>query len=148
MKRKVVNFEDVHVGMELAPVHKVINTTQMFLFSAVTKNPHRIHYDEKYAHREGLPSVLVHGPLQGAQLAGYVTDWMGAEGFLKKFSYSNRGMALPNQPLVLKGVVKAKSVSGGSAVVELDVWEENEAGEVIVPATASVILPLSSSKNE
>lgn len=39
-------------------------TTTLFQFSALTWNPHRIHYDHPYATRqEGYPGLLVHGPL-------------------------------------------------------------------------------------
>ena len=39
-------------------------TTTLFQFSALTYNPHRIHYDHPYATgQEGYPGVLVHGPL-------------------------------------------------------------------------------------
>ncbi|MBK6584498.1 MAG: hypothetical protein IPG20_16645 [Gammaproteobacteria bacterium] len=57
-------YEDVHEGMEIAPVSRTVTTKQMFLYSAVTRNAHRIHYEEKFAHAEGLPAVLVQGPLQ------------------------------------------------------------------------------------
>lgn len=134
-------YEDVQEGMELAPVTKTVTTTQMFLYSAITRNPHRIHYDEKFAHSEGLPTVLVHGPLQGAQLSTYVTDWMGPGGFLKKFSYSNRGMALPGQPLTLRGKVARRYQVDDHPAVDLELWEENAAGDLLVPASATVLLP-------
>ena len=134
-------FEDVEEGMELAPVTRTVSTTQMFLYSAVTRNAHRIHYEEKFAQSEGLPKVLVQGPLQGAQLSAYVTDWMGPQGFLKKFSYSNRGMALPGQPLMLRGKVRRKYLFDGHAAVDLEVWEENAQGQTLVPAQATVLLP-------
>jgi 3-methylfumaryl-CoA hydratase len=36
----------------------------LFMFSALTYNAHRIHYDRRYAHDvEGHPDLLVHGPL-------------------------------------------------------------------------------------
>src|SRR5690606_15430316 len=36
----------------------------LFRFSALTFNPHRIHYDQPYATGvEGYPGLLVHGPL-------------------------------------------------------------------------------------
>ncbi len=39
-------------------------TTTLFQFSALTYNPHRIHYDHPYATgQEGYPGLLVHGPL-------------------------------------------------------------------------------------
>lgn len=134
-------FEDVQEGQELAPVTKSVGTTQMFLYSAVTRNAHRIHYDERYAHTERLPTILVHGPLQGAQLSAYVTDWMGPRGFLKKFSYSNRGMAFPGEQLTMKGKVVRKHGLDGRGAVDLEVWEENAKGERLVPATATVLLP-------
>jgi hydroxyacyl-ACP dehydratase HTD2-like protein with hotdog domain len=134
-------YEDVSEGIELPPVTKTVTTTQMFLFSAITRNPHRIHYDERFAHGEGLPTVLVHGPLQGAQLSAYVSDWMGPGGFLKKFSYSNRGMALPGQALTLRGKVTRKYRMDDRAAVDLELWEENAAGDLLVPASATVLLP-------
>ena len=134
-------FEDVCEGMELAPLTKTVTTTQMFLYSAITRNPHRIHYDEKFAHSEGLPTVLVQGPLQGAQLSAYVSDWMGAGGFLKKFTYSNRGMALAGQSLTLRGKVVKEYELEGRPAVDLEVWEENATGDLLVPATATVFLP-------
>lgn len=133
-------YEDVYEGMELPPLTKAVSTTQMFLYSAVTRNPHRIHYEEKFAHSEGLPTVLVQGPLQGAQLSAYVTDWMGAEGFLKKFSYSNRGMAQPDKALTMKGKVISKHLDGDRYAVDLELREENEEGDLLVPATATVYL--------
>lgn len=134
-------FEDVEEGMELAPATRTVTTTQMFLYSAVTRNAHRIHYEEKFAQSEGLPKVLVQGPLQGAQLSAYVTDWMGPQGFLRKFSYSNRGMALPGQPLTLRGKVRRKYLLDGQAAVDLEVWEESAEGQTLVPAQATVLLP-------
>lgn len=134
-------YEDVHEGMDLAPLTKSVGTTQMFLYSAVTRNAHRIHYDEKYAHTERLPTILVHGPLQGAQLSAFVTDWMGPRGFLKKFGYSNRGMAFPGEPLTLKGRVVKKHLLEGRPAVDLEVWEENAKGERLVPASATVLMP-------
>jgi 3-methylfumaryl-CoA hydratase len=37
----------------------------LFRFSALTFNPHRIHYDRPYTmEQEGYPGLIVHGPLQ------------------------------------------------------------------------------------
>lgn len=138
---KQMYFEDVDEGTELPPLTKTPSTTQMFLFSAVTRNAHRIHYEKDFAASEGLPNVLVHGPLQGAMLSAFVTTWMGDAGFLKRFAYSNRGMATPGEPLTFKGRVKKKFQADGRHAVELEVWEENARGEVLAPGQAVVYLP-------
>lgn len=40
------------------------DSIQLFRFSALTYNAHRIHYDQDYARNvEGYPNVMVHGPL-------------------------------------------------------------------------------------
>ncbi len=77
MSQRVI--EDVSVGDEMPPMVKNASRAQLFLFSAATNNPHRIHYDREYAAVEGHPDVLVHGPLQGAWLSQFVADWAGPE---------------------------------------------------------------------
>jgi len=50
-------------------VSLVADTTRLFRFSSLTANSHRIHYDLPYAvEAEGLPGLLVHGPLMGMVL--------------------------------------------------------------------------------
>jgi hydroxyacyl-ACP dehydratase HTD2-like protein with hotdog domain len=134
-------FEDLDEGMELPPVARQGSTTQLFLFSAITRNAHRIHYDKDYAESEEHPGVLVHGPLHGAMLSSYVTNWAGDEGWLRKLSYQNRGPATPEDVLTFKGRVTRKYQEGENNIVEIDVWEENQRGEVTVPGSAVVYLP-------
>lgn len=142
MGDRQVYFEDVYEGMELPPVERRVNTTQLFLFSAITRNPHRIHYDREFAQSEDHPDVLVHGPLHGAMLCSYLTDWAGPGGWLRRINYQNRGRATPADTLTFKARVTKLSEEAGRGVVALDVWEENQHGQVNVPASALVLLPL------
>ena len=130
-------LEDVSVGQELEPMTKNASRAQLFVFSAATNNPHRIHYDREYAAVEGHPDVLVHGPLQGAWLSQYVVDWAGPRGRLLTLSWQNRARAFPERDLTFRGRVTA--VAGDE--VALDVWEEDEQGAVLMPGTARVRLP-------
>jgi len=129
--------EDVAVGQAMAPMVKNASRAQLFLFSAATNNPHRIHYDREYAAVEGHPDLLVHGPLQGAWLSQFVTDWAGPAGRVIGLSWQNRGRAFPERELTFKGRVTA--VAGDE--VTLEVWEEDESGAVLMPGTARVRLP-------
>jgi hydroxyacyl-ACP dehydratase HTD2-like protein with hotdog domain len=132
-----LHFEDVHPGTELPPMIKTASRTQLFLYSAASSNPHRIHYDREYAAVEGHPDVLVHGPLQGAWLAQFVSDWMGPHGRLLNLTWQNRARAFPESELTFRGRVTAAA----DGVVELEVWEENADGQVLMPGTARVRLP-------
>ncbi len=127
---------DVSVGDELPVVIRNASRVQLFLYSAATWNPHRIHYDVDYARFEGHPDVIVHGPLQGAWLSQYVTDWAGPAGRILNLSWQNRASALPEQDYEFRGMVKA--IEGN--VVTLDVWEQTREGVVIMPGEARVWL--------
>jgi hydroxyacyl-ACP dehydratase HTD2-like protein with hotdog domain len=131
------HIEDVTMGEELPPLVKNASRAQLFLFSAATNNPHRIHYDREYAAKEGHPDVLVHGPLQGAWLHQFVRDWAGPRGRVIELDYQNRGRAFPEQDYTFRGRVTA--IEGD--VVSLELREEDGGGTVLVPATAKVRLP-------
>ena len=130
---------DVSAGTELEPVVRQASRAQLFLYSAATHNPHRIHYDRDYALTEGHPDVIVHGPLQGAWLSQYVTDWAGPRARLLGLTWQNRRSALPEHDDTFKGVVR----SVDDDVVGLEVWAEDGDGTVLMPGTATVRLPAS-----
>ena len=130
-------LEDTHAGDEMPAMVKNASRAQLFLYSAATSNPHRIHYDREYAAVEGHPDVLVHGPLQGAWLAQFVCDWMGPQGRLVGLGWENRARAFPERDLTFKGRV----TSVQDDVIALEVWEEDDTGQVLMPGTARVRLP-------
>jgi 3-methylfumaryl-CoA hydratase len=52
----------------------------LFRYSALTFNPHRIHYDRPYAMQvEGYPGLVVHGPFSQQCLLDLLRDRVGAE---------------------------------------------------------------------
>lgn len=131
---------DVSVDQPLPVMTKNASRAQLFLYSAASFNPHRIHYDRDYAAVEGHPDVLVHGPLQGSWLTQFITDWIGPLGRLKTVTWQNRASAFPEQDLEFHGKVLAVDLVSGQ--VDLEVWEQTESGQVLMPGTASVILPV------
>ena len=136
-----VYYEDVEVGLELPTLHKTPSNTLLFLYSAITWNPQRIHFDKDYTLTEGYKDIIVHGPLRGAFLSQLLTRWIGDEGVLKKMSYANRDIAYVNEPLACKGTVTRKSIENGQGLVECDIWVENAQGAKLTLGNATVILP-------
>ncbi len=134
-------FEDVTVGMVLPPLTKTPSNTLLFLYSAITWNPQRIHFDKDYTLSEGYRDIVVHGPLRGAFLSQLLTRWIGEAGTLKKLSYANRDIAYVNEPLTCKGTVTRTWVEGGKGYVECEIWVENTQGTRLTPGQATVILP-------
>jgi 3-methylfumaryl-CoA hydratase len=63
-----------------------VGPVQLFRFSAVTFNSHRIHYDRDYATGvEGYPELVVHGPLTALLLAEFVREKTGRS--LRNFEF-------------------------------------------------------------
>jgi hydroxyacyl-ACP dehydratase HTD2-like protein with hotdog domain len=132
-----IHVEDVSPGDDLPPAIRRAGRAQLFLYSAATWNPHRIHYDTEFARSEGHADIIVHGPLQGAWLTQYLTDWMGPRGRLVSAGWQNRASALPDEDLTFRGRITA--VEGD--LVSIEVTECNAAGDVLMPARGMVRLP-------
>ena len=141
MTRQQIYFEDIEIDDDLPTMVKTPTRAQLFMYSAISWNVHRIHYDEAYAKTEDHPTVLVHGPLQGAFLGQYMTNWVSPGGTLKKIAYSNRGLALPDEPYIVKGCVTGKRIEDGQHLVDCDLRGENNAGEIAAVGSATVIVP-------
>jgi hydroxyacyl-ACP dehydratase HTD2-like protein with hotdog domain len=131
------HLEDVKPGDALPPLVKNASRAQLFLFSAATNNPHRIHYDRDYARHEGHDDVLVHGPLQGAWLHQFAQAWAGPRGRVLALAFQNRGRAFPERDLTLRG--RVAGLDGDVASLEIELVDDT--GAVLVPATARVRLP-------
>lgn len=82
---------------------KLVRTpVDLFRFSAVTFNSHRIHYDPAYATgEEGYPALVVHGPLSAITLAESVRARTGRE--LAEFSFRATAPLFVDVPFTLVG---------------------------------------------
>ena len=135
-------FEDVQIGEELPVLQKDINLARMMAYGAATWDFIRIHYDADYVREQGFDGPFVDGQMLGGYLAQHVQDWSGPESFLRKLSFRNRVMVYPGDVLKLHGVVTGAYVDGDEAMVECDLWVENQRGDRVVhPASAVVRFP-------
>ena len=136
-------FDELEAGQELPPLVKTPSEVQVFMFSAITWDTHRTHFDTPYSvDEESLPGILVHGHLQGAFLSQYAAKWAGAAGRLRSLDYQNRGMVIPGERLTVRAKVTGKSEEAGMGVVTLDMWLEKDGGELPTTAAAVVEIPL------
>ncbi|NKY32796.1 acyl dehydratase [Nocardia speluncae] len=139
-----LRFGTVRVGDRLPEKRHVPTRLQLFRYSAVTWNTHRIHFDSDYAEVEGYPDVLVQSHLHGAFLAQLCTDWIGSRGRLTKLGVTVRRFAVPDDVLVCTGVVTdIERADGDHGVVHIDLNETRESDHVVCAiGAATVSLPL------
>lgn len=112
----------------------------LFLFSAATWNPHRVHYDQRYTRDvEGHDELLVQGPLQAVHLFQALGDALVDGARMTSVSYRHLAALHVDEPVVIGGRLQA--VDGTTATVEM--WMERaESGERTTAGTAVVSLPV------
>lgn len=136
-------FNDITVGDKLPEqVHRP-TAVQLFRYSAVTWNSHRVHYDTAYAHAEGYPDVLVHSHLHGAFLTRLCTDWMQPSGRLVSLALQVKKFANPGNVLSCRGQVLSKETVGDEGLVTVKIEEVRDDEIVCAPGEAVIAFPLS-----
>jgi len=152
MAKEQIYWEDVEVGTELPTLPKIADSLMLVKWAGASGdfNPH--HYEDAFGKSQGTGGTIVHGLLKHAWLIQLVTNWMGDEGFMKKFSCQYRGLDHPrlmktmNEPQegetwLCKGKVTNKYVDGDEHCLDLEIGVESGKGEITTPGTATVVLP-------
>lgn len=132
-----MNINELAPGDPLPSREHTATNVGLFMYNAAVWNHHRIHYDEKYTTEvEQHPGIVIDGPLQGDWLSQVALNWLGNQGQLLGFNYSNRRAAYLGETLISGGSITAVDPTSGE--VELALFIKNAEGEVITPGQATV----------
>lgn len=77
-----------------------------------------IHIDDEFARSVGLPGRILHGLWTMAQVARAQTDAAGGPERLRRLSVQFRGMAVPEQEIVVSS--KVREISGAVALIDTE----------------------------
>ncbi|HYX03433.1 MAG TPA: protein dehydratase [Reyranella sp.] len=116
-----------------APWRRTItpDPVMLFRYSAVTFNPHRIHYDRTYCLEvEGYPGLVVHGPFAQQCLFDLLRDSMPGRR-IKTFSVRARAPLFDNAPF---DVIGRPTADGKGA----ELWTVTPNGTIAAQATATL----------
>jgi 3-methylfumaryl-CoA hydratase len=114
------------VGDVLPPLQQSVSPFQLFRYSAVTWNPHRIHFDEEHAHAEGHRGLALHSHLRAALALRAVTEGLGPGWRITTVAYRLRRPLYA--PVALTYTARVTAADDDRVTVEL--IEENPSGEV------------------
>lgn len=136
-------FEDFAEGQELPTVTKgpMMVGHQVRWAGACDNYESEFHHDEYVAKAQGLPGILLSGPLMASFLLTAVVQWMGRDARLVRFFDQNRGSTMPRDMAYLHGKVRRKYEEDGKAFLDLECWITNQRGEVTTPGSALVEMP-------
>jgi len=149
---KQLYWEDIEVGSEIAPLSKVATSQMLVKWAGASGDFNPLHYEDSFAASQGVSKSIVHGQLKRAWLVQLITDWIGEQGTLKKFSCKFRAVDYPRPMKSMtepqegetwwcKGRVTKKYVEGGEHCVDCDIRVENGKGERTTLGKATVGLP-------
>jgi hydroxyacyl-ACP dehydratase HTD2-like protein with hotdog domain len=125
------------VAGDICPPQRYTHSkVQLFRFSAVSWNSHRIHYDAEFAASEGFPDVVVQSTLHGETLTRYALAWAGPDSRLETVSWRNRTTAVADEPLTWTATVRTVE----DARVSLDVAVLKADGTPCVTGTVELAL--------
>ena len=145
-------WDDVEVDTEVTPLPKVATTQMLVKWAGASGDFNPLHYDNSFAGSQGVGKPIVHGALKRQWLVQLMTDWIGEQGTLKKFSCQYRTMDYPRNMKTMtepdegetwwcKGRVIKKYVEDGNHLLDCDIWIENGQGERTTPGKATAALP-------
>jgi acyl dehydratase len=102
----------------------------------------RVHWDPDYARRAGNPSTFDYGRMRETWLIHLCTDWMGDDAWLWRLDCEFRKFNYVGDTHWMRGKVVRKYLAEGERpAIDLDIWGENQRGEVTVPGNATILLP-------
>lgn len=131
-------FEDFTEGQEFPVVTKgpMMVGHQVRWAGACDNYDSEFHHDEYVAKAQGLPGIILSGPLMASYLLTEVTRWIGRNGRLLRFADRNAGSTMPRDLAHLHGRITRKYERDGEGVLEIECWIENQRGEKTTPARA------------
>ena len=103
--------------------------------------PERVHWDEEFARRVGVPTSYDFGPQRVAWLGQVVTNWMGDDGFIVSFWGEVRRFNLVGDTHWLSGEVTGKEEREGRRFVTVALSGVDQRGEETIRGGAEVALP-------
>ena len=102
----------------------------------------RVHWDAEWARRAGNPAIYDYGRMRETWLVHLCTDWMGDDAWLWKLDCEFRRFNYVGDTHWMRGRVSRRYLADGDRpAVDLEIWGENQRGEVTTPGHATILLP-------
>jgi acyl dehydratase len=101
----------------------------------------RVHWEPEMARQAGLPHVYDFGGERVAMMSHFTTNWAGDDGWVRRLAVEFRGFFFYGDTMWIRGRVTDKRIEDGEHIVEMDIWGQNQRGDITTPGTATFILP-------
>ena len=100
-----------------------------------------VHWDSGLSQRTGNPMAYDYGDQRLAWMTHVLTNWISDDGWLLELDAQIRRFVYVGDTEYAKAKVTGKEIRNGQAIVQLDVWMEDQRGRITAPGRAEVMLP-------
>ncbi len=130
-------WSELRVGDDLPPLTKPpIDRVQIVRYAASSGDFNRLHLDEPYAHAVGFPGLFAPGMLAMAFVGQLLSAWL-RRGHVRKLSARFIKIVWPNDELTCHGRIAELRKDGGACYADLELWAENQKGELVLRGQAT-----------
>lgn len=138
---KKFDIARLQVGDELPSLSKPpIDRVQIARWAGVLNDFNPMNLDDACAQAEGMPGVFVNPQIPMAFASELAAEWL-ADGHLKRLAVRFLKLVWPGDRLTFHGRLLRREVDEqGQTCVEVDLWGENQEGEVILKGVCLGIL--------
>ena len=130
-------WTELRVGDDLPPLTKpAIDRVQIVRYAAAAGDFNRLHLDEPYAHQLGFPGLFAPGMLPMAFVGQLLTSWL-RRGHVRKLSARFIKIVWPQDELTCRGRIAELRREGGACYADVELWAENQKGELVLRGQAT-----------
>jgi hypothetical protein len=138
-----LDVDALAVGDELTPLSWPGSVLNWARYAAV--NPSHIvghHFEDEVGRYEGFDGAFIMAPLEHAYLHVLLRNWMGFQGRVVRVDIRLRRPLIRGRTMTAGGSVSSVTRDEDGVRVELDLWERDDLGELLAPASAEVVFPI------
>jgi acyl dehydratase len=130
-------WSELRVGDDLPPLPKpAVDRVQIARYAAAANDYNRLHLDEPFAQSLGFPGTFAPGALAMGFVGQLLTAWL-RRGHVRRLSARFVKLIRPGDELTAHGRVADLRKDGGACYAEIELWTENQKGELVLRGQAT-----------
>src|SRR5256886_7694994 len=130
-------WSELRMGDDLPPVTKpAIDRVQIVRYASSSGDFNRLHLDEPYAHAVGFPGLFAPGMLALAFVGQLLSAWL-RRGHVRKLGARFIKIVWPGDELTCRGRIAELRKEGGACYADVELWAENQKGELVLRGQAT-----------
>jgi acyl dehydratase len=130
-------WSELRVGDDLPPLTKpMVDRVQIARYASASGDFNRLHLDEPYAHSVGFPGMFAPGMLAMGFVGQLLTGWL-RRGHVRKLSARFVKIVWPGDELTCRGRIGELRKENGGAYADVELWAENQKGELVLRGQAT-----------